>query len=104
MEDLLLRSEQPPVRMVAGALAHLAKHIETGCPRAARLAAILLDRVARDADADAHLRDHARELVDILERNTARHHHIQAADIPVTTRVTTAAERQTGEHPARKTT
>jgi hypothetical protein len=53
--------------MVAGALAHLARHMTTGCPRAAELAALLLDRVASDAEADPYLREHARELVDILE-------------------------------------
>jgi hypothetical protein len=61
-------SEQPPARMVAGALAHLATHMSTGCPRAAMLAAMLLERVATDPDADSHLRNHARELVEILER------------------------------------
>jgi hypothetical protein len=62
-------NEQPPARMVAGALGHLARHMETGCPRAGHLAAMLLDQVANDAEADAHLRAHARELVDILERD-----------------------------------
>jgi hypothetical protein len=62
-------SEQPPARMVAGALAHLATHMSTGCPRAAMLAAMLLERVATDPDADSHLRSHARELVEILERD-----------------------------------
>ncbi|MDK9703273.1 MAG: hypothetical protein OEL20_09035 [Sulfuritalea sp.] len=62
-------SEQPPARMVAGALAHLATHMSTGCPRAAMLAAMLLERVATDPDADSHLRNHARELVEILERD-----------------------------------
>ena len=62
-------SAQPPARMVAGALAHLAKHMETGCPRSAWLAAMLLENLANDGDADAHLRAHARELVDILERD-----------------------------------
>jgi len=64
--------EQPPARMVAGALAHLARHMETGCPRAAYLAAMLLDQVANDTEADDHLRTHARELVEILERDEAR--------------------------------
>jgi len=59
--------EQPPARMVAGALAHLARHMETGCPRSARLAALLLERVASDPEADEHLRRHARDLVNILE-------------------------------------
>lgn len=58
-----------PARLVAGALAHLAKHMETGCPRAGHLAAMLLERVAVDHSANAHLRTHARELVDILERD-----------------------------------
>lgn len=62
---------QPPARMVAGALAHLAKHMESGCPRAAHLAAMLLEQVANDDEADAHLRAHARELVEILERDEA---------------------------------
>lgn len=61
-------NEQPPARMVAGALAHLAVHMETGCQRAAMLAAMLLERVATDPDADSHLRNHALELVEILER------------------------------------
>lgn len=62
-------AEQPPARMVAGALAHLARHMETGCPRSAYLAAMLLERVATDPEADAHLRCHARELVEILDRD-----------------------------------
>lgn len=62
-------SEQTPARTVAGALAHLAVHMETSCPRAAWLAAMLLERVAADPDADSHLRNHAHELVEILERD-----------------------------------
>lgn len=60
---------QPPARMVAGALAHLARHMQTGCARAGHLAAMLLEAVANDPEADDHLRAHARELVDILERD-----------------------------------
>ncbi|MEZ5616050.1 MAG: hypothetical protein R3E35_12640 [Rhodocyclaceae bacterium] len=71
MEENTLQDEQPPARLVAGALAHLARHMTTGCPRAAERAALLLERVAEDADADPHLREHARELVDILERDQA---------------------------------
>lgn len=58
-----------PARIVAGALAHLATHLESGCPRAARLAALLLGRVADDADADGELRRHAAELAETLERS-----------------------------------
>ena len=65
----LALAEQPPARMVAGALAHLAHHMETGCPRSAYLAAMLLEKVANDPEADAHLRRHARELVEILDRD-----------------------------------
>jgi hypothetical protein len=65
MEALL--AQQSPARMVAGALAHLATHMETGCPRAAYLASMLLERIANDGDADEHLRHHARQLVDILD-------------------------------------
>lgn len=64
-------AEQPPARIVAGALAHLARHMETGCQRSAYLAAMLLCKVANDPEADAHLRRHARELVDILDRDHA---------------------------------
>jgi hypothetical protein len=66
MTDLTLQ-EQTPARMIAGALAHLATHMETGCQRAAYLAAMLLDQIACDAGADDHLRTHARALVDLLE-------------------------------------
>lgn len=69
MNDKTLPDDQPPARMVAGALAHLATHMETGCPRAAYLAAMLLERIAADQEADVHLRAHARELVGILERD-----------------------------------
>jgi len=63
--------DNPPARLVAGALAHLAQHMTTGCPRAAERAAMLLERIANDTDADPHLREHARELVDSLERDQA---------------------------------
>lgn len=69
MNELHANLEQPPARMVAGALAHLARHMETGCQRSAYLAAMLLEKVANDAEADDHLRRHARELVEILDRD-----------------------------------
>jgi hypothetical protein len=71
MDETTLQHEPPPARLVAGALAHLARHMTTGCPRAAELAALLLARVADDSEADPHLREHAQELVDILERDQA---------------------------------
>ena len=57
-----------PAHMVAGALAHLATHLESGCPRAARLAALLLDRLAADDEADVELRHHAAGLAETLYR------------------------------------
>ncbi len=72
MDNPPLLDSQSPARMVAGALAHLARHMETGCPRAAYLAAMLLEQVANDGEADGHLRAHARELVEILERDEER--------------------------------
>ncbi|MDP1735145.1 MAG: hypothetical protein Q8L44_12380 [Sulfuritalea sp.] len=64
----MMPHSQQPASTVAGALAHLATHMSTGCPRAAYLAAMLLEQLANDTSADDHLRRHARELVDILER------------------------------------
>ncbi|MBK6630112.1 MAG: hypothetical protein IPG33_03230 [Betaproteobacteria bacterium] len=69
MNETIASDEPAPTRLVAGALAHLARHMTTGCPRAAELAALLLARIAEDPDADPHLRAHARELVDIMERD-----------------------------------
>lgn len=69
MNSTMPIAEQTPARMVAGALAHLARHMETGCQRAAYLAAMLLEKVAADPEADSHLRRHARELVEILDRD-----------------------------------
>lgn len=80
MDDPNTLNDQPPARMVAGALAHLAKHMETGCQRSAYLAAMLLERVAADPEADGHLRAHARELVEILERDDGPHERVDHAD------------------------
>jgi hypothetical protein len=76
-------AEQPPARIVAGALAHLARHMETGCQRSAYLAAMLLQKVADDPEADAHLRRHARELVEILDRDHA-HEAVEDVAVPET--------------------
>ena len=53
--------------MLAGALAHLALHMESGCQRAAYLAAMLFEQVAADPQADPHLRQHARQLAEIID-------------------------------------
>lgn len=93
MEPDVLHDDPPPAHLVAGALAHLARHMTTGCQRAAELAALLLTRVAADADADPHLRAHARELVDIIEREQP------SRPVP-DSRFADAAERLAGGWPA----
>ncbi|MES2880037.1 MAG: hypothetical protein V4713_16620 [Pseudomonadota bacterium] len=85
MNDLdTARHAQPPARMLAGALAHLAKHMESGCPRAAYLATMLLEQVIADPQTDPHLRHHARQLVEILERDPL---HVTASDALPTSRL-----------------
>lgn len=53
--------------LITAALAYLAQHMQTGCQRSGALAAMLLERLASDARADVHLRQHARQLAEILE-------------------------------------
>lgn len=67
MRDLNTHDEQPPVCLLAGALAHLAQHMENACPRSAYLAIMLLEQIAENTKADAYLRQHAQQLVEILE-------------------------------------
>ena len=69
MDDPNIHHRQAPACILAGALAHLAQHMESGCPRSAYLAAMLLEQIAVDPGADTHLRQHARQLVEILERS-----------------------------------
>ena len=90
MDSLELSNEQPPARMVAGALAHLATHMATGCQRAAFLAALLLERVANDPEADDHLRRHAQQLVDILG---GEEHELALTGLPPQTRTPSTATR-----------
>lgn len=56
-----------PAALITAALAYLAQHMQTGCQRSGALAAMLLERLASDARADVHLRQHARQLAEILE-------------------------------------
>lgn len=50
-----------------GALAYLALHMESACPRSAYLAALLLNRIAGDADNVTQLRYQAQILADLIE-------------------------------------
>ena len=85
MNDLnVARNAQPPARMLAGALAHLAKHMESGCPRAAYLATMLLEQVVANPQTDSHLPHHAQQLVEILERDSL---HVTTSDARPTSRV-----------------
>ncbi|MBK1679538.1 hypothetical protein [Rhodocyclus tenuis] len=56
-----------PAALITAALAYLAQHMQTGCQRSGALAAMLLERLASDARADVHLRQHARQLAEILD-------------------------------------
>lgn len=60
--------EQLPDQMLAGALAHLAQHMESGCRRAAYRAVMLLEQIASDPRTSDHLRQHTWQLIDILEQ------------------------------------
>ena len=80
-------SDSSPANLVAGALAHLGTHMATGCPRAAYLAAMLLEKVANDPAADDHLRRHAGELAEILDRDTE--HESAPRDMPSARPITT---------------
>jgi hypothetical protein len=53
--------------LMAAVIEHLACYIQTGRPRSARLAMLVLDRLAVDADTDDPLREHCRQLSEVLE-------------------------------------
>lgn len=78
MDDLDTPHDKVPLRILAGAMAHLARHMENGCARSAYLAAMLLEQIVADRHADAHLRQHAQQLVEILEREPG---HSPAAEL-----------------------
>ena len=72
MVDLNEHQQQPPVHILAGALAHLAQYLKNGCPRSAYLAALLLEQIATAPGTDAHLCQYAQQLVETLERVPSR--------------------------------
>jgi len=59
--------------LIAGALEHLACHLQSGRPRSAMLSAMLLDRLARDTQISAALSQHARHLCEVLESKLLDH-------------------------------
>lgn len=54
-------------QLIAGVLEHLACYLQTGSVQAAHRAALLLGRIARDADIDERVREHGRALADTIE-------------------------------------
>lgn len=60
-------SADSPAALITAALAYLAQHMQTGCTRSGAQAAMLLERLASDTRADVHLRQHARQLAEILD-------------------------------------
>lgn len=56
-----------PSRIMSGALAYLALHMESACPRSAYHAALLLNRIASDAGNDTLLRYRAQILADLIK-------------------------------------
>jgi hypothetical protein len=58
--------------LMAGIIEHLACYIQSGRPRSAHLAALLLDRLAGDAALDDALREHCKSLVDVLIEQPGR--------------------------------
>lgn len=59
-------------RILSGALAYLALHMESACPRSAYLASLLLQRIADDPDNDAQLRHQAHLLAETIDAGGGR--------------------------------
>ncbi len=53
--------------LMTALIEHLACYIQTGRPRSARLAILLLDRLARDGGTDDGLRERCHQLGEVLE-------------------------------------
>ncbi len=71
--------------LMAAVIEHLACYIQSGRPRSAHLATLLLDRLAGDAAADPRLRERCRQLSEVLE------HRGEALPGPATGPATIAA-------------
>lgn len=53
--------------LMAGVIEHLACFIQSGRPRSAKLATLLLDRLAQEGACDAALGERCRQLIEVLE-------------------------------------
>lgn len=58
-----------PTQLIAGALVHLATHLETACPRAAHRARLLLAELAACRGSCEALREPAVALSELLDRD-----------------------------------
>lgn len=69
MAELSLLASTPAdsSRIVSGALAYLALHLEGACPRSAYLATLLLNRIACDPAYDSELRRQSRLLAELID-------------------------------------
>lgn len=59
--------DKAPAALLAAVIEHLACHLQTGRPRSAHLAMLLLDRIANDGKADDLLRERCLQLQEVLE-------------------------------------
>jgi hypothetical protein len=66
MENLVHSENSRRVDLMAGVIEHLACYIQTGRPRSAHLAALLLDRLAQDSETDSSLGEHCKALGEVL--------------------------------------
>jgi len=65
--------------LMAAVLEHLACYIQTGRPRSAHLASLLLGRMAHDPEVDADLGERCRLLVEVLENLETRDTRVRLA-------------------------
>ncbi len=73
--------------LMAAVLEHLACYLQTGRPRSAHLASLLLARIAVEPDVDAELRERCRLLLEVLESFETRDARIcQAPSLRVSAR------------------
>jgi hypothetical protein len=72
MNDLPIFKGDCRADLMAGIIEHLACYIQSGRPRSAHLAALLLDRLARDNALDESLRDQCKSLIDVLIEQPGR--------------------------------